>query len=111
MKSGDYKCGRVLIERKSVSDLFHTLTRGEERFKRELQRLQKASVCAYVVIEGSIEAVKRGTWSSAAYGPRIVDSALGLCVSYGISIAFCNGRADAEEFSYRLLCAGFRRSS
>lgn len=54
LRSGDYSLlgfeSRVAVERKSLADLYSTLSQGRDRFERELERLA-AMECAAVVIE------------------------------------------------------------
>jgi DNA excision repair protein ERCC-4 len=51
--SGDYTVGgfaeRIAVERKSLEDFFGTLTRGRDRFERELDRLNAMEFAAVVV--------------------------------------------------------------
>lgn len=53
LDTGDYSLDgygdRVSVERKSLNDLFHTLSQGRERFERELVRLSEMQVAAVVV--------------------------------------------------------------
>lgn len=54
LQSGDYSLegyeDRVAVERKSLNDLFHTLSQGRDRFERELARLNEFDT-ALVVFE------------------------------------------------------------
>jgi hypothetical protein len=56
LPSGDYSIegheGAVAVERKSLADLYSTISQGRDRFERELERLD-AMACAAVVIEAS----------------------------------------------------------
>ena len=53
LASGDYSldgyADRVAVERKSLNDLFHTLSQGRDRFERELARLDAMQVAAVMV--------------------------------------------------------------
>jgi ERCC4-type nuclease len=53
LQTGDYQLeefeGRVAVERKSLNDLFHTLSQGRDRFERELSRLNDFEVAAVMV--------------------------------------------------------------
>lgn len=53
LHTGDYSLegyeDRVAVERKSLNDLFHTLSQGRDRFERELARLNGFEVAAVVV--------------------------------------------------------------
>ena len=56
IKSGDYSIegfeDRVAVERKSLQDLYGTLSQGRERFERELARLNEMEVAAVVIEAG-----------------------------------------------------------
>lgn len=60
LETGDYSIAgmesRITVERKSLSDLFSTLTWGRERFSREVERMD-AMEHAAIVVEGSWEDV------------------------------------------------------
>jgi len=53
LNTGDYSLDgyqdRVAVERKSLNDLFHTLSQGRDRFERELARLNEFEVAAVMV--------------------------------------------------------------
>lgn len=53
LTSGDYSLDgyatAVAVERKSINDLFHTLSQGRARFIRELERLNEMTFAAVVV--------------------------------------------------------------
>lgn len=53
LNTGDYSVEgfeeRIAVERKSLNDLFHTLSQGRDRFERELTRLNGFEVAAVVV--------------------------------------------------------------
>lgn len=108
LKTGDYAlksdAGGLIIERKSVSDLFGTLTAGVERFEREMARL---SLYDYpvVIVEGDQESVRRGIWNSGANGSAVLRHLFRLCVKYGVGVVFCRGRTEAEETAWGLLRA------
>jgi len=102
----------VMIERKTVSDLFHTLTRGEQRFRREMDRMMRTTftprhrVFRCILVEGTPRQIVRGCWSSGANGGRVLDHLLRVCVDYGIAPVFTDGRAEAERVAYGLLTGG-----
>jgi len=108
LDEADYSNGRgVLIERKTVSDLFHTLTRSERRFRAELERLKaQRSAFTAIIVEGSPGSVRRGVWSSRAHGGRVLAHLLALCVQYRIAPVFCDNRTEAENVAFALLTGG-----
>lgn len=61
LPTGDYTieglAGEISVERKSLEDLYGTLTHGRERFERELQRLEELPGFAAVVVEAGYGAI------------------------------------------------------
>lgn len=107
LATGDYSLPglhrrHVVIERKTVEDLFHTMTRGRERFLREMERLSRFDL-ALLVIEGSIDRIRRGSrWSGAAPG-RLLDSVFGFCMRYRVVPVFAQNRAEAQAIAFGVL--------
>lgn len=64
LKFGDYKLNdeassyNLIIERKSVADLFNTMTSGIIRFKKELDKCKEADAYMVIVIENGLETSK-----------------------------------------------------
>jgi hypothetical protein len=61
---GDYAVGSphynyTYVDRKDESDFRSTMTTGYDRFVRELQRAQEFDAFLFVVVEGSIESIKK----------------------------------------------------
>lgn len=75
LTSGDYSIEgfetRVAVERKSISDLFSTLSTGRARFERELARLQEYERAA-VVVEAEWSTIFREPPSRSQLPPRTV---------------------------------------
>lgn len=115
LKTGDYSVkgfdgpGGIVIERKSLADLFGTLTHDRERFVRELERMQEFRVSA-VVIEGG--------WDQILLGPRRTDQTdehsrtIGKTVFRSILAFQCRYRTQwlpmptrpiAEQTAFRLM--------
>lgn len=106
---GDYSIrgmqSAVAVERKSVEDLFLTMTRGLERFKRELERSLDGNGRRFfaVIVEGSMERVSFGSRFSFAEPTRVMDIFYQTCTRYGVAPYMCDGRAEAESLAWRLL--------
>ena len=50
----------IVFERKSCSDLYGTLGKGNRRFKRELERCIEANFKMYLIIEGTFTKISKG---------------------------------------------------
>lgn len=105
LKYGDYclKGDRdgLVIERKSVRDLFGTIIKGHERFERELVRMSKCRR-PVVVVEGSALDVSMANWQGG-YGPSVLKHFLTLCLKHDVWPVFAESRTTAEEITWKLL--------
>lgn len=113
---GDYSAivgGKVLPivwERKSLNDLFGTLGKGHDRFRRELERAKQANFKIILMIEGTYTDVWNGCEHSQMDGPTILKIMNTMYVKYDLSFIFCESRrvmarqivdlASAVERSY-----------
>ena len=102
---GDYgllNCQDIAIERKSVDDLAGSLTRGRDRFERELQ---KGAIIPYfsLVIEASVSDLINGKYRSKAVPQSIVQSLLSFSVKYRLPIFFAKSREHGELITLSLL--------
>lgn len=107
LKSGDYSIegmeSRIAIERKSLSDLYSTLTHGRERFERELERLRAYEYSEVVVEASGFVICNRPPPNSQALPKSIIRSIWAFQVRYPTQWAFCDTRQFAEIWTYRKL--------
>lgn len=110
MKSGDYSIDghgeNVAIERKSLEDLYSTLTHGRERFCRELERLAEPSYrWSAVVVEASWYDVCRNPPFLSNVRPKsIYRSIIALMQQFPRTHwMLCDTRRLAEVTTYRAL--------
>jgi len=110
LKAGDYslqgKQALVVIERKSLADLFGTLARKHNfnRFCKELEKLKKVKY-AFVLIEASPERVMAGFQYSMANGGLLLDKLMRIYCAYGVQIVFGGSRYGAERLALSILKA------
>lgn len=114
LHTGDYSVyglhDSIAIERKSLSDLFSTVTMDRERFIRELERLNRM-VYSAVVIEGDWDQVKAGPQRidktklhSETVGNSVYESIVAWDVRYPkIKWWAMPSRQFAEHHTFRLL--------
>lgn len=88
----------VAFERKSIADLFGTLTKGMERFKRELKRASDGGLKLVLIIEGTMSDVLAGIPHSQVEGKSILKTVFTLWVKYDLMPVFCPNRSDMEKF-------------
>lgn len=86
----------VVFERKSIGDLFGSLTGGMDRFKRMLERAKSVDVQVYLLIEAPIEKVYQGYEHSQVGGDQIVRTIFSLKVRHGLEPVFCNSRNEMK---------------
>jgi len=108
LKSGDYSIvgheDEISIERKSLDDLYGTLTHGRERFERELERLQSMKFSA-VVVEASWTVICNRPPEYSRVAPKsIYRSILAYKQRYRLTHwEMCDTRRFAEITTYRIL--------
>lgn len=108
LAAGDYSidgyADRVAVERKSYADLAGTLTRGRQRFIREIEKLAAMPV-AWVVTEANLTTMRKVPPPHSAVLPKTLwRSIMALQVRFpNVQWWLCDGREEAEGVTYRLL--------
>ena len=108
---GDYTTvklrNRLHIERKSLSDLYGTLTKGHVRFKKMLIRAKISGTQIIVVVEGSR---KKFLAKNFSYGDKLKFPAEGFVKMlrtmkerHGLDLRFCPSRSKAKKLTAKLL--------
>lgn len=104
----DYACEfedgyqpHIYFERKSLGDLFGTMTNGYDRFKREYERFEaipdeKKEFWLYM--ESSLFDVRNGYSHSQFPGESMVKKLFTLWERYNIHLLFMPNRREAMEF-------------
>lgn len=100
----------IYFERKSIADLFSTLTSGYKRFKKELIRSQEQKKQLILAIEGTASKVLSGTKHSSVSGETILTTIHTLWIRHGIQPIFCKDRADMVLRITHFYCAIGRES-
>ena len=107
---GDYCCEfnngyvpPVIFERKSIGDLFGTLTntkkvKNYDRFKREIMRAKKLNIRLILIVEGSLTKVLKGYKYSTRKGKEIVKQMFTLLYRYNILPVFVNNREEMARY-------------
>lgn len=113
LRTGDYSfacngrsfASECCIERKSLPDLFSTITSGHARFKRELQRAQSLKYFA-VVVEGSYSdlVARNFEFGFKAKTPGYVTGKIltTIHIKYGVPFWFATDRSDAMRIIRQL---------
>ena len=102
---GDYWCAyetgetmKVVFERKTIPDLFGTLTNGMERFKKEVNRALENKFALVLAIEGTLSEVLAGAKNSSVEGKSIIKTVFTLWMKYDVMPVFLPNRSEMKRF-------------
>ncbi len=113
LPAGDYAAigyeSEIAVERKSLADLFGSVTRDNARFQRELAKLAKYTFAA-VVIEASQRDVLRGLRYSHVPGGQVLSTCAALEAKHRVPFHFCGDRVGAALWTIELLEAAWKRA-
>ena len=103
---GDYSLeggeNLISIERKTADDLIGSITKGRDRFERELHRGKALDYFA-LVIEVSLSDLSNGRYRSEMNPKAAVQSLLTFSIRYDLPVFFCENRAFGERVTESLL--------
>jgi ERCC4-type nuclease len=88
----------VVFERKSINDLYGTLSKGYSRFKQEIERSKGLRILLIIIVEGSLRRVLSGCSNSRRTPISIVYQLFTLRVRYGIETVFTNTREEMSQY-------------
>jgi ERCC4-type nuclease len=108
---GDYTIkgseDKIMIERKTIGDLWNTLGRDWDRFQRELERAKNHKL-KYLIIEGTLADIDKGFMYSKVPPENIHAKLISLQVKHNVHVIFA-GRIDrARDYVRRLLVKLFK---
>lgn len=102
---GDYGCRMengyivpVIFERKSIGDLFGTLSKGYERFKREIQKAKDLDLTLILIIEGTLTKVSKGFEHSKRDADGLIKQIFMLFVRYNLTPIFAKDRDEMARY-------------
>ena len=107
LKTGDYTLqgfeDQVIVERKSLVDLFGSCGRNRRRFEAELARMADFKHAA-VVIESEWSIVLRHPPTRSKLNPKtILYSVIAWEQRYGVFFWMCPNRSAGERITFRIL--------
>lgn len=88
----------IVFERKSINDLYGTLSQGYERFKKEIERAEKQNLQVIIIVEGSLSRILQGCGYSKRTPASIVYQIFTIWVRYGVQTVFCKDREEIAEY-------------
>lgn len=115
LASGDYSIvgyeDRVTVERKSVSDLWGSMSTGRARFERCVRRMAELDRAA-IVIEGSLtQAATQPSRVERTTPASVIGGLISWSVQHAIPVFFCDTREQAERVTVRFLASWFKHRS
>jgi ERCC4-type nuclease len=113
LKTGDYSIegheDAITIERKSAADLIGTISRGRERFIKELGRMAEMPH-SFVVVEADWLEVLKLCQETTCYNPRSLDaSVLAFQLRYPTQWIFRPTRFSAMKTAFKILDLYYRK--
>ena len=104
---GDYSIpgleNHIAIERKSLDDLMGCLTKGRERFEKELSKSKGLEYFA-LIIEASLSDLANGNYRSQMNPKSAIQSLMAFSIRYRLPIFFCENRKYGQRITESLLC-------
>ena len=102
---GDYNCqyengeiSPIYFERKSIPDLFSTLSSGYKRFKKEILRAKEKKIILVIIIEGTLSKVLQGIDESQRSGEEICQQLFTLLIRYHLPFVYCKDRIEMSRW-------------
>jgi len=108
---GTYTQVPIAFERKGLGDLFGTMGKGYDRFKRELERAKEAKYHLILIIEGSIRDVHKGYEHSSIKGESMLKKLAMLRVRYDLEVLFFEDRRSMARWIEEVFDAVHRNYS
>lgn len=115
---GDYRAkfnngnlSSVIFERKSIGDLYGTLSQGYDRFRREIGRSSELNLSIKIIVEGSLRRVLQGYNNSRRTPISIVHQIHTIRLRYGVETIFSNNREEMSEYITHMFLALERESN
>lgn len=88
----------IVFERKSINDLYGTLSQGYDRFRKEIERAKEQNTKIIIIVEGSLNRILMGTTFSKRTPESIVYQLFTLRVRYDVETVFCSNREEMAEY-------------
>lgn len=105
IKCGDYGCYTpegnelpIYFERKSLNDLYGTLSQGYERFKKEIERAKENNLKLIIILESSLTRTLQGVNYSKREPESIIKQIFTILARYNIETVFCSSREEVSEY-------------
>lgn len=88
----------IRFERKSISDLFGTMSSGYKRFKKEMERAIAESLLLVIIIEVDYTKILAGYKHSTRDGQEIADQLFTIMCKYHVPFVCCRNRIEMAKY-------------
>lgn len=95
----------IIFERKSITDVVGTFSKGYKRFLKEIKRSKENNIELIVIIEGTVTDLLKGTLYSQVQGIQILRTLLSVWNKYKIISIFSKDRKEMALFIAEFFCA------
>ena len=105
---GTYTQIPICFERKNLGDLFGTMGKGYERFKREMERCKEAKFHMILAVEGTVRDVHNGYKHSSIEGSSMLKKLAMLRIRYDLEVLFFEDRKSMTKWIEEVFDAVYR---
>jgi ERCC4-type nuclease len=105
---GTYTQIPICFERKGIGDLFGTMGKGYERFKREMERCKEAKFHMILAVEGTVRDVHNGYKHSSIEGSSMLKKLAMLRIRYDLEVLFFEDRKSMTKWIEEVFDAVYR---
>lgn len=106
LTTGDYSVNglqdNIAIERKTIDDLIGCLSKGRDRFERELFRGKSLDYFC-LVVEADLKDIVNHAYRSEMLPKSVIQSLVAFSVRYKMPIWFCGNRQYGQRITESLL--------
>ena len=106
LATGDYSIAglqdHIAIERKTIDDLIGCLSKGRDRFERELFRGKSLDYFA-LVVEADLSDIAKGAYRSKMLPRAVLQSLMAFSIRYKMPIWFVGNRQYGQRITESLL--------
>jgi ERCC4-type nuclease len=88
----------IIFERKSLEDLFGTLSQGYKRFKKEIIKAKENKILLIIIIETSLTRISKGINESQRSGEEITQQLFTLLIRYRLPFVCCKDRVEMTRY-------------
>lgn len=116
LEVGDYCCyfpdrekSNICFERKSIPDLFGSLTKDYPRIKDEIERAKINNITLNIIIEGNLCKIFKGYRFSQVKGVSIIKTLFSLWARYSIMPIFVKDKQEMADYIIHYYWAIWRK--